>query len=35
MSSLIADDRALLSHDELQSQIRHPFEQFAQRCQAG
>jgi Apea-like HEPN len=27
-------DRALLSHDELQSQIRHPFEEFAQRYQA-
>ncbi len=27
-------DRALLSHDELQSQIRRPFDEFAQRCQA-
>jgi len=27
-------DRALLSHDELQSQIRHPFDEFAQRWQA-
>ena len=27
-------DRAPLSHDELQSQIRRPFDEFAQRCQA-
>jgi hypothetical protein len=27
-------DRALRSHDELQSQIRRPFDEFAQRCQA-
>jgi hypothetical protein len=27
-------DRALLSHDELQSQIRHPFEEFVQRYRA-
>ena len=27
-------DRALLSHDELQSQIRHPFDEFTQRWQA-
>jgi hypothetical protein len=27
-------DRALLSHDELQSQIRRPSDEFAQRCQA-
>ena len=27
-------DRALLSHDELQSQIRRPFDEFAQRYQA-
>ena len=26
-------DRALLSHDELQSQIRHPFDEFEQRWQ--
>ena len=25
-------DRALLSHDELQSKIRRPFDEFAQRC---
>jgi len=27
-------DRALLSHDELQSKIRRPFDEFTQRCRA-